>query len=187
MLQVEGLSRIDMGREEFLKKVWQWKNEKGDHICQQMRRMGASADWTKEKFTLSSEMSESVTEAFIRLYERNLVYRGEYIVNWSPVLRTAVSDLEVEHCEEIGVMYYFKYMLADGSNYIPVATTRPETILGDVAVCVHPADMRYSHLVGKQLKVPGTDRLIPGNAFSLVILQIINISFGSYFGRICGP
>ena len=135
----EGSTRLEMGREAFLKRVWEWKEEKGGYITVQMRRLGASADWTREKFTLEPAMSDSVTEAFVRMYEKGLIYKGDYLVNWSPNLMTAVSDLEVEYTEEMGKLYFFKYELADGSgNFIPVATTRPETILGDTAVCVHP-------------------------------------------------
>ena len=135
----EGSSRLEMGREAFLKRVWEWKEEKGGYITAQMRRLGASADWTREKFTLEPAMSDSVTEAFVRMYEKGLIYKGDYLVNWSPNLMTAVSDLEVDYTEEMGKLFFFKYELADGSgNFIPVATTRPETILGDTAVCVHP-------------------------------------------------
>ena len=135
----EGSSRMEIGREAFLKRVWEWKEEKGGYITGQMRRLGASADWTREKFTLEPTMSDSVTEAFVRMYEKGLIYKGDYLVNWSPNLMTAVSDLEVEYTEEMGKLFFFKYELADGSgNFIPVATTRPETILGDTAVCVHP-------------------------------------------------
>ena len=135
----EGGNRLEMGREKFLEKVWAWKEEKGGYITVQMRRLGASADWTREKFTLEPAMSDSVTEAFVRMYEKGLIYKGDYLVNWSPNLMTAVSDLEVEYTEEMGKLFFFKYELADGSgNFIAVATTRPETILGDTAVCVHP-------------------------------------------------
>jgi hypothetical protein len=135
----EGSTRLEIGREAFLKRVWEWKEEKGGYITGQMRRLGASADWTREKFTLEPTMSDSVTEAFVRMFEKGLIYKGDYLVNWSPNLMTAVSDLEVEYTEEMGKLFFFKYELADGSgNFIPVATTRPETILGDTAVCVHP-------------------------------------------------
>eukprot|EP00598_Pedospumella_elongata_P003041 CAMPEP_0184984386 /NCGR_PEP_ID=MMETSP1098-20130426/13368_1 /TAXON_ID=89044 /ORGANISM="Spumella elongata, Strain CCAP 955/1" /LENGTH=935 /DNA_ID=CAMNT_0027508357 /DNA_START=347 /DNA_END=3154 /DNA_ORIENTATION=- len=160
-LAKEGTSRLELGREAFLDKVWQWKDEKGGYITQQMRRLGASADWSREKFTLQPEMSEAVTEAFVRLHEKGLIYRGSYMVNWSPHLQTAVSDLEVEHSEEQSTLYFFKYMLVEGGEFIPVATTRPETILGDSAVCVHPDDVRYQHHIGKMVRVPLSDRLIP--------------------------
>ena len=207
----EGTSKAALGREAFLQRVWAWKEEKGGYITQQMRRLGASADWTRERFTLEPDMSEAVTEAFMRLHAQGLIYKGDYMVNWSPNLQTAVSDLEVDYSEELGTLYYFKYMLApaegiqkDGLSteeqialteaaaaeatrqiaqstqstdtgaqpsksktmkyysYIPVATTRPETILGDTAVCVHPDDERYKHLIGRMVKVPMSERLIPG-------------------------
>lgn len=161
----EGLDRKELGRERFLERVWDWKREKGGYITKQMRRLGASADWSRERFTLEPEMSEAVTEAFVRLHEKGLVYKGDYMVNWSPSLQTAVSDLEVEYSEEEGTLYYFKYMLEEavgGVDHLPVATTRPETILGDTAVCVHPEDPRYSALVGKRVVVPGSGgRTIP--------------------------
>lgn len=166
-MATEGLTRAEVGRTAFLERVWKWKEEKGGYITKQMRRLGASADWSRERFTLEDTMNAAVVEAFATLHERGLVYRGEYLVNWSPSLQTAVSDLEVEHSDEPGTMYYFNYPLADGSGCIPVATTRPETVLGDAAVFVHPDDPRYIHLVGQLLKVPGTDRLIPGQFVSL--------------------
>jgi len=157
----EGTTRQAMGREAFLDRVWAWKEEKGGYITGQMRRLGASADWTRERFTLEPSMSDSVTEAFVRMHERGLIYKGDYLVNWSPNLQTAVSDLEVEYSEEMGKLYYFKYQLADEDAFIPVATTRPETILGDTAVCVHPEDERYKAFVGRKVKVPMSDREIP--------------------------
>lgn len=170
-IESEGLSREAMGRSAFIKRVWQWKEEKGGYITQQMRRLGASADWSREKFTLEDSMNSAVVEAFVTLHERGLVYRGEYMVNWSPSLQTAVSDLEVEHADEPGTMYYFNYLLADNSGHIPVATTRPETVLGDTAVCVHPDDPRYAGMVGKLLRVPGTDRLIPGVSRTYTVIN----------------
>lgn len=173
-MQAEGTSRTALGREAFLERVWQWKDEKGGYITGQMKRLGASADWSREKFTLQEDMSQAVTEAFMRLHDKGLIYRGSYMVNWSPHLQTAVSDLEVDHSEEQGTLYYFKYVLAgqEQSNeqgkgvaspeFIPVATTRPETILGDSAVCVHPEDPRYHRFIGKMVQVPMSDRLIPG-------------------------
>lgn len=161
-LAAEGQSRKSLGRDKFLEKVWQWKAEKGGYITQQMRRLGASADWSREKFTLDTDMNEAVTEAFIKLFDKGLIYRGSYMVNWSPNLQTAVSDLEVEYSEEEGKLYHFKYELASGKGFIPVATTRPETILGDTAVCVHPDDDRYKQYIGQLVKVPILGREIPG-------------------------
>ncbi|HBG59422.1 MAG TPA: valine--tRNA ligase, partial [Anaerolineaceae bacterium] len=161
-LAKEGLTKADLGREAFEQRVWQWKEQYGSQITQQIRQLGASCDWERERFTLDPGLSRAVREAFVRLYEKGLIYRGPRMINWSPGLMTAVSDLEVEYSEEPGTLYYFKYMLADGSGkYIPVATTRPETILGDTAVAVHPDDPRYQKLVGKQVVVPIIGRAIP--------------------------
>ena len=156
----EGVSRFDMGREKFLEKVWQWKDENGGAITSQMRRLGASADWSRERFTLEPAMSKAVTEAFVRLYDKGLVYRGTRMVNWSPNLKTAVSDLEVETIDRTGKLYYFRYPL-DNGDYLSVATTRPETILGDVAICVNPSDERYGKYIGQFAKVPLIERRIP--------------------------
>ena len=162
-LREEGLQRTDLTREQFLERVWAWKQSKGGYITQQLRRLGASADWSRERFTLSAEMSAAVVEAFVRLHQQGLVYRGSYMVNWSPALQTAVSDLEVEFHDERGTLYYFKYPVADGAPdaFLPVATTRPETILGDTAVCVHPNDTRYARFIGQQAVVPIVGRRIP--------------------------
>jgi len=162
MLRDEGKSREQVGREEFLRTTWAWKAKYGGIITEQIRRIGASCDWQRERFTLDEGLSRAVREAFVRLYEKGLVYRGPRLINWSPGLKTAVSDLEVEYCEEPGKLYYFKYMLAgSGGEYIPVATTRPETILGDTAVAVHPEDERYKKFVGKKVVVPILGREIP--------------------------
>jgi valyl-tRNA synthetase len=158
----EGIRRQDIGRDAFLKRAFEWKDEKRGYIVAQMKRMGVSADWSREQFTLSDSMSKAVTEAFVRLHDKGLIYKGKYMINWCPKLQTAVSDLEVEYSEEMGQLYVFKYMLADGSGHIPVATTRPETILGDTAVCVHPDDERYSNFIGKKVRVPFVNREIPG-------------------------
>jgi valyl-tRNA synthetase len=161
-LASEGIKRDEMGREEFLKRTWQWKEKYGSRITQQIRRLGASCDWTRERFTLDDGLSKAVREAFVRLYEKGLIYRGPRLINWSPALRTAVSDLEVEYSEEEGFLYYFKYALADlPGEFIPVATTRPETILGDTAVAVHPEDERYQKFIGKEVLVPILNRRIP--------------------------
>ena len=167
-LDAQKISRHDLGREKFLEKVWQWKEHSGSTITGQMRRMGASTDWSREYFTMDDKMSKAVTEVFVRLYEQGLIYRGKRLVNWDPVLGTAVSDLEVASEEEDGSMWHIRYPLADGSGHLTVATTRPETLLGDVAVAVDPTDERYLHLVGKLLKLPLTDREIPVIADSYV-------------------
>ena len=162
LLAQEGIRREQIGREEFLRRTWAWKEKYGGIITRQIRRLGASCDWDRERFTLDQGLSRAVREAFVRLYEKGLIYRGPRMINWSPGLRTAVSDLEVEYSEEPGLLYYFKYMLADGSGeYIPVATTRPETILGDTAVAVHPDDPRYQKFIGQKVIVPVLGREIP--------------------------
>ena len=159
-LNAEDLTRHDLGREKFLERVWQWKEKSGGFITQQLRRMGASPDWKRERFTMDAGMSEAVGEVFIRLYDQGLIYRGKRLVNWDPVLHTALSDLEVLNEEENGHLWHIRYPLADG-NHLTVATTRPETMLGDSAVAVHPDDERYRHLVGQTIKLPLTDREIP--------------------------
>ncbi len=161
-LKEEGISREEIGRNRFLEEVWDWKEEHGRRIVEQIRRLGASCDWERERFTLDEGLSRAVREAFVHLYEKGLIYRGPRLINWSPALQTAVSDLEVEHAEEQGKLYYFKYRLAeDPEAFIPVATTRPETILADTAVAVHPQDERYQGFIGKKVLVPILDREIP--------------------------
>ena len=160
-LDAQKISRHDLGREKFVEKVWEWKQQSGSTITSQMRRMGASTDWAREYFTMDDERSKVVTEVFMRLYQQGLIYRGKRLVNWDPVLGTAVSDLEVVSEEEDGSMWHINYPLVDGSGFITVATTRPETLLGDVAVAVDPTDERYIHLVGKMLHLPLTSRQIP--------------------------
>ena len=167
-LDAQKISRHDLGRDEFIKKVWEWKEKSGNTITGQMRRLGASADWKREYFTMDETRSEVVAEVFVRLYEQGLIYRGKRLVNWDPKLGTAVSDLEVVSEEEDGSMWYIKYPLADGSGELTVATTRPETMLGDVAVAVDPTDERYTHLHGKLLKLPLTGREVPIIADSYV-------------------
>jgi valyl-tRNA synthetase len=165
----EGLRREDLGREEFLRRTWEWKNTYRGRITGQIRRLGASCDWNRERFTLDEGLSRAVREAFVRLYEKGLIYRGPRMIHWSPGLRTAVSDLEVEYSEEAGFLYHFKYVLDDNPDeYIPVATTRPETILGDTAVAVHPDDERYQRFVGRKVRVPILGRPIPVIADSYV-------------------
>lgn len=166
-LAKQGVTREQIGREEFINRTWNWKEKYGGIITQQIRRLGASCDWNRERFTLDDGLSKAVREAFVRLYEKGLIYRGPRLINWSPGLKTAVSDLEVEYSEEQGKLYYFKYILAqpeevDNSQpYIPVATTRPETILGDTAVAVHPDDARYKKYIGHNVIVPILGREIP--------------------------
>ena len=158
----EGTTREAIGREEFIKRTWAWKHKYGTSITEQHKRLGVSADWDRERFTLDEGLSRAVREAFVRLYEKGLIYRGTYLVNWSPGLKTAVSDLEVEYSEEQGTLYYFKYHIVERPGaYVPVATTRPETILGDSAVAVHPDDERYRHHVGQTAVVPILNRHIP--------------------------
>lgn len=171
----EGTSRLALGREAFLEKVWQWKQEYGGYITNQLRRLGASCDWSRERFTLDEGLSKAVAEAFVRLHQKGLVYRGSYMVNWSPALGTAVSDLEVEYSEEPGYLYYFKYPIrgSDG-EYLTVATTRPETILGDTAVAVHPEDARYKQYVGRECEVPMCGRSIP-----IIADTYVDMEFGT--------
>ncbi|RMG91059.1 MAG: valine--tRNA ligase [Zetaproteobacteria bacterium] len=162
LLDKEGVSRRELGRERFLDRVWQWKEESGGTIVRQLKRLGASCDWSRERFTLDEGLSRAVREVFVRLYEEGLIYRGKRLVNWDPVLETAVSDLEVQYEEESGHFWHIRYPLADDpSHSVIVATTRPETLLGDVAVAVHPEDERYSELVGRELLLPLTGRRIP--------------------------
>ena len=160
-LDAQGISRHDLGREKFLEKVWEWKEYSGGSITKQMRRLGTSPDWSRERFTMDEGLSRTVTETFVRLYNEGLIYRGKRLVNWDPKLHTAVSDLEVISEEEDGHLWHIRYPLADGDGELTVATTRPETMLGDVAVMVHPEDERYAHLIGKHVKLPLCDREIP--------------------------
>ena len=160
-LAVQNISRHDLGREKFLAKVWDWKRQSGGTITRQIRRLGSSVDWSRERFTMDAGLSQAVLEAFVRLHEDGLIYRGQRLVNWDPKLHTAISDLEVVSTEEKGSMWHFRYPLADGSGHLVVATTRPETMLGDTAVAVNPNDTRYRELIGKQVRLPLADRLIP--------------------------
>lgn len=160
-LDAQGVSRHDLGREKFLEKVWEWKEYSGGTITQQMRRLGTSPDWSRERFTMDAGLNKVVTETFVRLYNEGLIYRGKRLVNWDVKLGTAVSDLEVVQEEEDGSMWHINYPLADGSGHLTVATTRPETMLGDVAVMVHPEDERYAHLIGKAVALPLCNRDIP--------------------------
>mgnify|MGYP000924635831 FL=1 len=160
-LESEGKSRHDLGRESFIERVWQWKHESGGTISRQLRRMGASVDWTRERFTMDDDLSSAVREVFVRLYEEDLIYRGKRLVNWDPILHTAVSDLEVVSEEESGHLWHIRYPLISGDGHVVVATTRPETLLGDAAVAVHPQDPRYSTFIGQAVELPLTGRQIP--------------------------
>lgn len=174
-LAAQGISRHDLGREAFLEKVWQWKQHSGGTITEQMRRVGCSADWSREYFTMDETRAAAVTEVFVKLYEQGLIYRGKKLVNWDPVLGTAVSDLEVENVETDGSMWHIRYPLADNPDEgLIVATTRPETLLGDVAVAVHPEDERYQNLIGKELLLPLTGRRIP-----VIADEYVEKDFGS--------
>ncbi|MFT7288233.1 MAG: valyl-tRNA synthetase [Halieaceae bacterium] len=160
-LAAEGTDRHEIGREAFIDKVWEWKENSGGTITRQLRRLGASPDWSRERFTMDEGLSKAVQETFIRLYSEGLIYRGQRLVNWDPALHTAISDLEVVAEEENGKLWHFRYPLADGSGHLTVATTRPETMLGDSAVAVHPDDERYRHLIGQEIELPLCDRRIP--------------------------
>ncbi len=161
LVNSEGTSRRDLGREKFVERVWQWKEESGGQIRGQLRRMGASVDWSRDCFTMDDKLSEAVTEVFVKLFEEDLIYRGKRLVNWDPVLHTALSDLEVLSADEDGHLWHFRYPLVSGEGYLVVATTRPETMLGDSAVAVHPEDERYLHLIGQEIELPIVGRRIP--------------------------
>jgi len=160
-LALEGKSRHDLGREAFVARVWQWKEQSGSTIARQLRRLGSSLDWSRDRFTMDEGLSQAVTEVFVRLYDEGLIYRGQRLVNWDPVLHTAISDLEVLAEEENGSLWHLRYPLADGNGHLVVATTRPETMLGDAAVAVHPDDERYQSLIGRRVELPLTGRTIP--------------------------
>ena len=160
-LQAEGKTRHDLGREKFVELTWKVKEEHHAIISQQLKKIGASLDWKRERFTMDEGLSKAVRQVFVTLYERGLIYKGRYLVNWDPEAQTAISDDEVEHKEVHGFLYHLKYPFADGSGFVQLATTRPETLLGDVAVAVHPGDERYAGLVGKLLTLPIADRPIP--------------------------
>ena len=173
-INAEGLTRQDLGRDAFVERIWRWKEHSGNTITSQMRRMGASVDWAHERFTMDEGLSAAVRETFVRLYEEGLIYRGKRLVNWDPVLQTAVSDLEVVSAEEDGFLWHIRYPRADGAGHVEVATTRPETMLGDTAVAVHPADGRYRDLVGSTVELPLTERRIP-----VVADEMVNPEFGT--------
>ena len=174
LLKNEEVTREELGREEFVKRTWEWKKKYGSIITNQIRRLGASCDWSRERFTLDPGLSRAVREAFVRLYEKGLIYRGPRLINWSPGLKTAVSDLEVEYSEEEATLYYFKYKLADSDEFIPVATIRPETILGDTAVAVHPDDERYKKYIGNTVIVPILNREVP-----VIADEYVSMEFGT--------
>ncbi|HWO99380.1 MAG TPA: valine--tRNA ligase [Methylococcus sp.] len=173
-LAAQGKTRQELGRERFVAKVWEWKERSGGTITRQLRRMGASLDWSRERFTMDEGLSRAVREVFVRLYEEGLIYRGKRLVNWDPVLHTAVSDLEVVSQEEPGHLWHLRYPLADGDDYLVVATTRPETMLGDTAVAVHPEDERYRHCIGRKVRLPLTGREIP-----IIGDEYVDPAFGS--------
>jgi len=173
-LAKEGLSRHDLTREEFLERVWAWKEEYGGAIIKQLKKLGASCDWDRERFTMDEGCSRAVREVFVRLYEKGLIYRGSYLINWCPKCATTISDIEVEHEEQEGRLWHIRYPLADGSGYVQVATTRPETMLGDTAVAVHPDDHRYTALVGKQVILPLMNREVP-----IVADEMVDREFGT--------
>lgn len=173
-LEAQGVSRHDLGRDAFIDKVWEWKAESGGTITQQLRRLGASVDWTRERFTMDPDLSAVVTEVFVRLHNEGLIYRGQRLVNWDPKLHTAISDLEVVQEEESGYLWHLRYPVVDSDEVIIVATTRPETMLGDTAVSVNPSDERYQHLVGKMIALPLCDREIP-----IIADDYVDAEFGS--------
>lgn len=174
-LRKEGKRKQDIGREGFEEMVWDWKEQYGTRITSQLRSMGASCDWSRERFTLDDGFSKAVMEAFLALHEEGLIYRGEYMVNWSPTLQTALSDLEVEWTEEQGVLYTFNYPLSDGSSSLPVATSRPETILGDTALAVNPEDSNHAWAIGKEALVPLTN----GRRVPIVADSSVSMEFGT--------
>ncbi|HXH03043.1 MAG TPA: valine--tRNA ligase [Candidatus Competibacteraceae bacterium] len=173
-LAASGQTRHDLGREAFIERVWQWKEQSGGTITRQLRRMGASCDWSRERFTMDEGLSAAVTELFVRLYDAGLIYRGSRLVNWDPKLRTAVSDLEVVSEEENGSLWHIRYPLAEGGGDLVVATTRPETMLGDTAVAVHPEDARYQHLIGRHIRLPLAEREIP-----IIADEYVDPAFGT--------
>ncbi|MCS6948082.1 MAG: class I tRNA ligase family protein, partial [Steroidobacteraceae bacterium] len=173
-LNAQGIRGRDLGRDAFVAKVWAWKEQSGGTIAQQLRRLGASVDWSRDRFTMDPDLSAAVTEVFVQLYDAGLIYRGQRLVNWDPVLLTAISDLEVVSDEEDGHLWHIRYPLAGGGGHLTVATTRPETLLGDVAVAVHPADERYRALIGRRVRLPIAEREIP-----IIADEYVDREFGS--------
>ena len=170
----EGLTRYDLGREKFLERVWNWKHQYGSRIISQLKKLGASCDWTRERFTMDDGCSRAVKEVFVNLYEKGLIYRGNRIINWCPHCMTALSDAEVEYSEQAGHFWYIKYPIKGENGYVEIATTRPETMFGDTAVAVNPADERYTSLVGKTLILPVVGREIP-----VIADEYVEIGFGT--------
>lgn len=173
-LREEGISKEDLGREKFLERAWEWKAQYGGRIVEQLKKMGSSCDWERERFTLDEGCSKAVREVFCNLYEKGLIYRGERIINWCPHCRTTISDAEVEYEEKDGSFWHLKYPFADGSGYLVLATTRPETMFGDTAVAVNPKDERYKDIIGKNLILPIMDKEIP-----IVADDYVDIEFGT--------
>jgi len=173
-LATKGISRNQIGREKFVERVWEWKKQYGDNIVHQLRKLGSSCDWSRQRFTLDEGCSRAVREEFVRLYKEGLIYQANYMINWCPHCCTALSDIEVEHEETKGHLYYINYPLESGDDQITVATTRPETMLGDVAVAVHPKDKRYRRLVGKQLVLP-----LVGRSLAIIADEGVDASFGT--------
>ena len=173
-LKAQGKTRYNLGREKFLQRAWQWREESGGNIVNQLKRLGLSADWSRERFTLDEELSTAVKTAFVKLYEEGLIYRGNYMVNWCPASQSAVSDLEVENQEVDGFLWHFRYPLTETEGYVEVATTRPETMLGDTGVAVNPNDERYQDLIGKTVTLPLVNREIP-----IIADEFVDPSFGT--------
>ena len=160
-MRKEGINKHDIGREEFLKRAWEWREKYGTRIVEQLKKMGSSCDWSRERFTMDEGLSKAVVKAFINLYEKGLIYRGEKIINWCPVCGTSISNAEVEYEEKEGALWYIRYPIENTDGYVTVATTRPETMIGDTAVAVNPDDDRYKHLVGKNVILPLVNKRIP--------------------------
>ncbi|MDO4418903.1 MAG: class I tRNA ligase family protein, partial [Ruminococcus sp.] len=170
-MKAEGLTKEDIGREKFLERAWAWREEYGGRICNQLKKLGTSCDWERERFTMDEGCSEAVKEVFVRLYEKGLIYRGERIINWCPHCCTSISDAEVEFEEQDGFFWHLRYPLTNGSGFVELATTRPETLLGDTAIAVNPDDERYKAIVGKTVTLPIVGREIPVVADSYVDME----------------
>ncbi|MDE7233700.1 MAG: class I tRNA ligase family protein, partial [Ruminiclostridium sp.] len=173
-MKEEGVTKHQLGRDGFLKRAWEWNDKYGNRIKEQQRKMGTSCDWSRDRFTMDEGCSKAVQKVFTDLYNKGLIYRGERIINWCPACKTSISDIETEYEEQDGFFWHIKYPIADGSGFVEIATTRPETLLGDSAVAVNPKDKRYTELVGKMLKLPLTDREIP-----VVADDYVDMEFGT--------